>query len=63
MFSPLTGRVPRYRQVEYPSGVAADHGKELRPRQVKDQPTLSWDAEDGALYLVAMTGTQGRDVA
>ncbi|XP_034237515.1 uncharacterized protein LOC117642987 [Thrips palmi] len=42
-------------KVAYPSGVAVDNGKELTPRQVKDQPSVTWDAEDGAFYLVVMT--------
>jgi phosphatidylethanolamine-binding protein len=30
-------------------------GNELTPTNVKDQPTLTWDAEDGAYYTVIMT--------
>ncbi|XP_030369426.1 protein D3-like [Scaptodrosophila lebanonensis] len=41
-------------QVSYPSGVQVDLGKELTPTQVKDQPTVTWDAEAGALYTLLM---------
>ncbi|XP_017967817.1 protein D3 [Drosophila navojoa] len=40
--------------VTYPSGAQVDVGKELTPTQVKDQPTVSWDAEAGALYTLLM---------
>ncbi|KAH8311407.1 hypothetical protein KR044_006165, partial [Drosophila immigrans] len=40
--------------VSFPSGVQVDLGKELTPTQVKDQPTISWDAEAGALYTLLM---------
>lgn len=38
----------------YPSGVSADLGNELTPTQVKDKPTLTWDAENGAYYTLLM---------
>lgn len=41
-------------KIDYPCGVSVDNGKELTPTQVKDQPAVSWSAEDGALYLLAM---------
>ncbi|XP_011198593.2 phosphatidylethanolamine-binding protein homolog F40A3.3 [Bactrocera dorsalis] len=41
-------------QVTYPSGVKVELGKELTPTQVKDQPTVSWEAEDDALYTLFM---------
>ncbi|XP_050341435.1 phosphatidylethanolamine-binding protein homolog F40A3.3-like isoform X1 [Bactrocera neohumeralis] len=41
-------------QVNYPSGVKVELGKELTPTQVKDQPTVSWGAEDDALYTLIM---------
>lgn len=40
--------------VSYPSGVKAELGNELTPTQVKDQPTISWDAEAGALYTLLL---------
>ncbi|KPJ07781.1 Phosphatidylethanolamine-binding protein-like F40A3.3 [Papilio machaon] len=42
-------------KVNYPSGVEAKEGNELTPTQVKDQPTLKWDAEQNTFYTVAMT--------
>nr|XP_014089745.2 protein D3 [Bactrocera oleae] len=41
-------------QVTYPSGVKVEFGKELTPTQVKDEPTVSWEAEDNALYALFM---------
>ncbi|XP_069965454.1 phosphatidylethanolamine-binding protein homolog F40A3.3-like [Bactrocera oleae] len=41
-------------QVTYPSGVKVESGKELTPTQVKDEPTVSWEAEDNALYALFM---------
>ncbi|XP_018790299.1 PREDICTED: phosphatidylethanolamine-binding protein homolog F40A3.3-like [Bactrocera latifrons] len=41
-------------QVTYPSGVEVELGKELTPTQVKDQPTVRWEAEDNALYTLFM---------
>jgi len=40
----------------YPSGVKVDQGNELTPTQVKDQPTVKWQADGNALYTVCMTG-------
>ncbi|ALC47240.1 Pebp1 [Drosophila busckii] len=40
--------------VSYPSGVQAELGNELTPTQVKDQPTVSWEAEAGALYTLML---------
>lgn len=34
--------------------MSVDLGKELTPTQVKDQPTLSWEAEKGAYYTLMM---------
>lgn len=31
-------------------------GNELTPRQVKDVPTVSWDASPDCFYTLAMTG-------
>ncbi|CAI5451097.1 unnamed protein product [Caenorhabditis angaria] len=41
--------------VKYNSGVEASLGNVLTPTQVKDQPEVKWDAEDGALYTLIMT--------
>ncbi|CAB3397106.1 unnamed protein product [Caenorhabditis bovis] len=41
--------------VKFNSGVEVDLGNELTPTQVKDQPEVKWDAEDGALYTLIMT--------
>ncbi|XP_068156697.1 protein D3-like [Drosophila tropicalis] len=40
--------------IKYPSGVEVDLGKELTPTQVKDQPTVTWDADAGSLYTLLM---------
>ncbi|XP_028164612.1 protein D2-like isoform X2 [Ostrinia nubilalis] len=42
-------------QVKYPSGVVVEEGNELTPTQVKDVPTVSWDASDDKFYTLAMT--------
>lgn len=43
-------------KVSYPSSGKEVHlGNELTPTQVKDQPTVSWEAEPGALYTLVMT--------
>lgn len=34
--------------------MTVDLGKELTPTQVKDQPTVSWEAEKGAYYTLMM---------
>uniref|UniRef100_A0A2S2QN41 Phosphatidylethanolamine-binding F40A3.3 n=1 Tax=Sipha flava TaxID=143950 RepID=A0A2S2QN41_9HEMI len=43
-------------QVEFPSGVKAELGNELTPTQVKDQPTIRWDADPDSFYTLCMTG-------
>lgn len=42
-------------KVEYPSGVSVNLGNELTPTQVKDEPTVSWDADPKANYVLCMT--------
>lgn len=42
-------------KVSYPSGVNVE-GVELTPTQVKDEPSIEWEAEDGAFYTLLMTG-------
>ncbi|XP_065089565.1 protein D3-like [Ochlerotatus camptorhynchus] len=47
---------PALVKVSYPSsGKQVSLGNELTPTQVKDQPTVSWDAEPGAMYTLIMT--------
>ncbi|XP_041972209.1 protein D2-like isoform X2 [Aricia agestis] len=41
--------------VKYPSGVEVKEGNELTPTQVKDVPTVSWDAAPDTFYTLAMT--------
>ena len=41
--------------VKYPSGVEVSEGNVLTPTQVKDIPSISWDAASDHLYTVAMT--------
>ncbi|CAG5049627.1 unnamed protein product [Parnassius apollo] len=48
-------------KVTYPSGVEVEEGNELTPTQVKDEPAVSWDAEQDAVYTVAMTGPDVRN--
>lgn len=40
--------------VVYPCGVTVELGKELTPTQVKDQPEVTFDAEDDAFYTLLM---------
>lgn len=39
----------------YPSGVTVNFGNELTPTQVKDQPTVTWEAEVDSYYTLIMT--------
>ncbi|XP_072934590.1 phosphatidylethanolamine-binding protein homolog F40A3.3-like isoform X1 [Epargyreus clarus] len=41
--------------VKYPSGVEVKEGNELTPTQVKDVPTVKWDASPDHFYTLAMT--------
>lgn len=43
-------------KISYPSGVSVNLGNVLTPTQVKDKPTVEWEAEAGALYTLLMTG-------
>lgn len=38
----------------YSSGVSASLGNELTPTQVKDKPTLTWNAENDAFYTLLL---------
>lgn len=49
-------------KVSYPSGVSVE-GIELTPTQVKDQPTVEWEAEQGVYYTLLMTGKQSDFIA
>lgn len=40
--------------IQYPSGVSVEIGKELTPTQVKDKPVVKWAAKDTEYYLLAM---------
>jgi phosphatidylethanolamine-binding protein len=42
-------------KVSYPSG-AVPEGVELTPTQVKDEPKVEWESEDGSFYTVLLTG-------
>ena len=42
-------------EVTYPNN-KVEIGKILTPTQVKDQPTVTWNADAGALYTLCMTG-------
>ena len=41
--------------VSYPSGVKADLGNVVTPTQVKDQPTVQWEAKENSFYTLLMT--------
>lgn len=44
-------------KVSYPlSGVKVDLGNYLTPTQVKDEPTVEWEAKEGEFYTLLMTG-------
>lgn len=40
--------------IQYPSGVRVDKGKELTPTQVKDPPVVKWTAKESEYYTLAM---------
>ncbi|KAF2885694.1 hypothetical protein ILUMI_20467 [Ignelater luminosus] len=42
-------------EVSYPSGVKVDQGNVLTPTQVKDIPSVKWNADSSALYTLCMT--------
>lgn len=42
-------------QVTYASGTSAQ-GLELTPTEVKDEPKVEWETEDGAFYTLLLTG-------
>lgn len=42
-------------KVSFNSGVSANLGNELKPRQVKDVPKVEWNADAKALYTLCLT--------
>ncbi|KAI5707048.1 hypothetical protein M8J75_013902 [Diaphorina citri] len=42
-------------KVEYPGGVSVNLGNVLTPTQVKDQPTVTWNADPNQSYVLCMT--------
>lgn len=42
-------------EVSYKSGVKVDNGNILTPTQVKDMPTVKWNADPSAFYTLCMT--------
>ena len=42
-------------KVEFNSGVSANLGNELTPRQVKDTPSVDWEADPSSLYTLVKT--------
>ncbi|EFA03302.1 protein D2 [Tribolium castaneum] len=48
--------VPKHvAEVHYPKGVKVQLGNTLTPTQVKDPPTVKWEAESDAFYTLCMT--------
>ncbi|XP_036325333.1 protein D2-like [Rhagoletis pomonella] len=47
--------IPKARlEVSYPSGAKVELGKEITPIEVKDEPTVTWEADNDALYTLIM---------
>ncbi|KAI6188518.1 Phosphatidylethanolamine-binding-like protein F40A3.3 [Aphelenchoides besseyi] len=46
---------PKVAKVTFDSGVEANFGNVLTPTQVQNPPTVSWEAEDDALYTLIKT--------
>uniref|UniRef100_U5EQ08 Putative phosphatidylethanolamine-binding protein n=1 Tax=Corethrella appendiculata TaxID=1370023 RepID=U5EQ08_9DIPT len=42
-------------KVNYVSGVQVSEGNELTPTQVKDQPSVEWNADSSSFYTLCMT--------
>ncbi|XP_060523328.1 protein D3-like [Cylas formicarius] len=42
-------------EVVYSGGVQANLGNELAPTQVKDEPSVKWNADENAFYTICMT--------
>lgn len=43
-------------KVSYPADINVRLGNILTPTQVKEEPKVEWDAEEGAFYTLLMTG-------
>lgn len=43
-------------KITYPSGVTVNMGNVLTPTEVKDQPTVEFEADKRAFYTLLMTG-------
>ena len=48
-------------EVTYPNNLKVEIGKVLTPTQVKDQPSVKWNAESGSYYTLCMTGMCGEN--
>ncbi|KAE9551342.1 hypothetical protein FO519_005457 [Halicephalobus sp. NKZ332] len=42
-------------KIDFKGGVSANLGNELTPRQVKDVPSVDWEADSSALYTLVKT--------
>lgn len=42
-------------KVSYNSGIDLNIGSELTPTQVKDQPTVEYDQDEGSFYTLLLT--------
>lgn len=49
-------------KISYPSGVEVNLGNVLTPTEVKDQPTVELELEDGSFYTLLMTGNDLNNV-
>ncbi|XP_063628638.1 protein D3-like isoform X2 [Cydia splendana] len=47
--------------LKYPSGVEAAQGNELTPTQVKEQPTVTYEADANAFYTLVFTDPDNYD--
>lgn len=54
----LDGPLPDLKSVtvSYPTQLTVNYGNELKPSEVKTQPTVAWEVEEGAVYTLLMTG-------
>lgn len=43
-------------QVTYPDGVTVNLGEALTPTQVKNEPTVTWNATTGQFYTLIFIG-------
>ncbi|KAL3280710.1 hypothetical protein HHI36_003946 [Cryptolaemus montrouzieri] len=42
-------------KIKYPNGKEVDFGSELTPTEVKDEPSVQWEAKSDKYYLLVMT--------